>query len=256
MLIIISPAKKLNYKAEVPAHDFTIPQHLEKSTELIQQLRKLSVQDIANLMKLSDNLALLNKERFMNWQIPEQIDETTRQALFAFTGDVYQGWNPTDRSEKSLLYAQDHVRILSGLYGLLRPFDLMKPYRLEMGSKFGIQGKKNLYEVWTEIITQGLNDQLKELGSTHLVNLASNEYFKAVDKKSLNADIITPVFKEYKNGSYRIVSFFAKKARGMMTQFITENQISDPEQLKLFEMDGYYYNDGLSKKNNPVFTRG
>ncbi|HKK66678.1 MAG TPA: peroxide stress protein YaaA [Bacteroidales bacterium] len=256
MLIILSPAKKLDYKSEVPVSDYTKPQFTKQSIQLIESLQNLSQEEVGNLMNLSDNLARLNKERFMEWDIPQNPDENTRQAVFAFKGDVYQGWNPAERSEDSLKFAQNHVRILSGLYGVLRPLDLMKPYRLEMGTRFGVNSAKNLYEFWSDIITDNLNKQLKEIDSSVLLNLASNEYAKAVNPDKLNAKIISPEFKDYKNGKYKIVSFYAKKARGLMTQFITDNHITDPEQIKLFDKEGYYYNDKLSEPGKPVFTRG
>jgi len=256
MLAILSPAKKLDYKSEPAVKDYTTPDFTDTTVRLIEELQKLSQKEVGDLMSLSDNLASLNKDRFMNWNIPERIDESTKQAAFAFKGDVYQGWEPEGSSKKSIEFAQNHVRILSGLYGVLRPLDLMKPYRLEMGTKFGVDGAENLYQVWSEKITEVLNQQLASLNSQYLINLASNEYSKAVDKKKLNGTVITPEFKDNKNGKYRVISFFAKKARGMMIRFICDNQITDPEQLKLFESDGYFYNDKLSKPNNPVFTRG
>lgn len=256
MLAILSPAKKLDYKSQTSLKDFTIPDFTKTSIKLIENLQKLSQKEVGELMSLSDNLAALNKERFMNWDVPKKPDSTTKQAMFAFKGDVYQGWDPKSSSKKSIDFAQNHVRILSGLYGILRPLDLMKPYRLEMGTKFGIDGAENLYEVWSNMITDALNQQLSHIHSGCLVNLASNEYFKAVDKKNLNATIITPEFKDNKNGQYKIISFYAKKARGMMTRFICDNQITDPEQLKLFESDGYFYNDEQSEPHKPVFTRG
>ena len=257
MLIILSPAKKLNYNDNAPVKSFTTPKYLNYSQELIAELQKLSVDEIGKMMNLSKNLANLNKERYMEWQKPHSPDEKdSKQAAYAFQGDVYQGWAPESLSEDDMEFAQDHVRILSGLYGILRPLDLMKPYRLEMGTKFGINEKKNLYEYWQETITKGLNEKLKENGDKYLINLASNEYFKAIDTSKLNAEVIIPVFKDNKNGEYRVVSFFAKKARGMMTRFVVKNTITNPEKLKLFEEDGYYYNDELSEGNTIVFTRG
>lgn len=256
MLIILSPAKKLDYSTPVPVNQYSEPAFTDTSVKLIEALQKLSQKEVGQLMNLSDKLAKLNKERFMEWDIPRKPDETTRQAVFAFNGDVYQGWSPQESSKKSLDFAREHVRILSGLYGVLRPLDLMKPYRLEMGTKFGINGADTLYEVWSPLITQALNNQLKNISSEVLVNLASNEYFKAVNQDKLNATIVTPEFKDNKNGKYKVVSFYAKKARGMMTRFIADNQVTDPDQLKLFDKDGYFYNDELSKPGNPVFTRG
>jgi cytoplasmic iron level regulating protein YaaA (DUF328/UPF0246 family) len=256
MIAILSPAKKLDYKSQPPVGEYTTPAFTDTSVKLIEALQKLSQKEVGQLMNLSDNLAALNKERFMEWDIAKKPDETTKQAVFAFKGDVYQGWNPQDSSQESLAFAQEHVRILSGLYGVLRPLDLMKPYRLEMSTKFGVNEANTLYEVWSNLITEALNKQLKKTGSDVLLNLASNEYFKAVNAKKLKAKIVTPDFKDHKNGKYRIVSFYAKKARGMMTHFICDNQITDPEKLKLFDHDGYFYNDALSQPHNPVFTRG
>lgn len=257
MLIVLSPAKKLNYKEKAPVKAYTKPEYLEYSQELITELQKLSADEIGKMMNLSKNLANLNKERYMEWQKPQSLDEKdSKQAAYAFQGDVYQGWAPESLGEEDMEFAQDHVRILSGLYGILRPLDLMKPYRLEMGTKFGINGKNNLYEYWQNPITRGLNKKLKENSEKYLINLASNEYFKAIDTSKLNADVITPVFKDNKNGQYRVVSFYAKKARGMMTRFVVKNKITNPEKLKLFEEDGYYYNDELSEGNTIVFTRG
>lgn len=256
-MIILSPAKKLDYKQPAPVKKYTLPDYLDYSQQLINELQKLSVDEIAGMMKLSKNLANLNKERYMEWEKPESADEPySKQAAYAFQGDVFQGWQPETLSEEDMMFAQENVRILSGLYGILRPLDLMKPYRLEMGTKFGINGKNNLYEYWQETITNGLNKKMEENGDRYLINLASNEYFKAIDTSKLNAEIITPVFKDNKNGEYRVISFFAKKARGMMTRFVIENRIQDPEQLKLFESEGYYYDDELSQGNTIVFTRG
>lgn len=257
MLIVLSPAKKLDYKNPAPVKNYTLPDYLDSSQQLINELQKLSADEIGRMMKLSKNLAHLNKERYMEWQKPGSPDEPdSKQAAYAFRGDVFQGWQPETLQEEDMLFAQNHVRILSGLYGMLRPMDLMKPYRLEMGTKFGVNGKKDLYEFWQDTITEGLNTILEENGTSYLINLASDEYFKAIDQSKLNSEIITPVFKDNKNGEYRVVSFYAKKARGMMTRFVIQNRISDPEQLKLFEDDGYYYNDMLSEGSTLVFTRG
>lgn len=257
MITILSPAKKLDYDNPAPVKHYTTPDYLDYSQQLINELQKKSVDDIAGMMNLSKNLANLNKERYMEWQKPASPDEpNSKQAAFAFRGDVYQGWNPQELNEETLLFAQNHVRILSGLYGILRPLDLMKPYRLEMGTKLGINGKKNLYEYWQDTITDGINALLESSENPYLINLASNEYFKAIDTSRFKAEVITPVFKDNKNGKYRVISFFAKKARGMMTRFIAENRIDTPEKLKLFEADGYYYNDELSEGNTIVFTRG
>jgi hypothetical protein len=256
MIIVISPAKKLDFKSGLKETSYTIPENKVIAEKIVHAIRKLSADEIGKLMNLSANLANLNRERYLNWQFPTQPDAHTRQALFAFKGDVYQGLKPETLSNHALDFLQNNLRILSGLHGLLRPLDVIQPYRLEMGSKISIDNSKNLYEVWSQLITKQLNSLAKENQTQMLVNLASNEYFKAIDTKNTNLRIITPVFKDYKNGSYKIISFFAKKARGMMTRFIAENALAEPEKLKLFDDGGYYYNDALSKQDEIVFTRG
>ena len=227
---------------------------MDQSALLVDDARTLAPDDIRSLMGVSEAIASLNYERFMNWA-PESTIANAKQAILAFKGDVYTGLEAETMSTKDLEFAQVHLRILSGLYGLLRPLDLMQPYRLEMGLKFSNQRGKNLYEFWGERITDAINADLASASTETLVNLASNEYFKAVKIKSLNADIITPQFKDLRNGQYKMISFFAKKARGVMARYIIDNQLSDPEQLKSFTASGYYFSAEQSSGNNLVFLR-
>ncbi len=254
MLTIISPAKTLDFDTPPTTRRKTQPQFLEQSAELVSVARDLSPADIRSLMGVSEKIADLNHQRFMNWGTPFDLDNA-KQALLAFKGDVYTGLEAETLDDAGLRFAQQHLRILSGLYGLLRPLDLMQPYRLEMGVKFANPGGRNLYEFWGDRITGALNAQLKKSGSPVLCNLASNEYFKSVQPGELDADIITPVFKDLKGGKYKIISFFAKKARGQMARFIIDNEINAPEGLKKFRVDGYRYNRSESTARELVFTR-
>ncbi|MBN0988574.1 peroxide stress protein YaaA [Amphritea pacifica] len=254
MLLVISPAKNLDYDTPATTGRYTQPQHLDHAEQLIQTLRDYSVQDIAELMKLSDKLSALNVARYESWSQPF-TPENAKQAVLAFNGDVYSGLNAEDFSEAELEFTQQHLRILSGLYGVLKPLDLMQPYRLEMGTKLANSRGKDLYGFWGNIVTDDLNQTLAESDQPVLINLASNEYFKSVKPKALNARIITPVFKDWKNGQYKIISFFAKKARGLMCRYAIKNQISDAEQLKNFDLAGYQYDDSLSNGDTWVFTR-
>lgn len=254
MLLVISPAKNLDYDTPATTDRYTQPQHLDHSDQLIQQLRDYSVQDIAELMKLSDKLSALNVARFESWSQPFS-PENAKQAVLAFNGDVYSGLNAGDFSQAELEFTQQHLRILSGLYGVLKPLDLMQPYRLEMGTKLPNGRGKDLYAFWGNLVTDDLNATLAETDEPVLVNLASNEYFKSVKPKELQARIVTPVFKDWKNGQYKIISFFAKKARGLMCRYAIKNQITDAEQLKNFDLAGYQYDDSQSKGDTWVFTR-
>jgi cytoplasmic iron level regulating protein YaaA (DUF328/UPF0246 family) len=254
MLTVISPAKKLDYSQLAEPKKASQPELLEHSEQLLSELRKLSPEAICSLMSLSDKLGALNFERFQEWQMPFTPDNS-KQAILAFKGDVYQGLDADSMSTDELNFAQDNLRILSGLYGLLRPLDLMQPYRLEMGTKFANQRGANLYEFWGSIITDELNKLLSAQPNSVLVNLASNEYFKSVQPKNLQAEIITPVFMDQKNDKYKIISFFAKRARGLMSAFIIKNKITLVEQLKEFNVDGYSYNSAMSEGNQWVFCR-
>lgn len=254
MLTVISPAKTLDFDSPVSTRKATQPEFLEQSAALVEDARGLSPDEIRSLMGVSEKIADLNHRRFMNWTTPFDLDNA-RQSLLAFKGDVYTGLEAETLDSKQLSFAQKHLRILSGLYGVLRPLDLMQPYRLEMGLKFANRGGKNLYEFWGDEITGSLNRALKKSGSPVLVNLASNEYFKAVRPKNLDADVVTPVFKDLKGDKYRIISFFAKKARGQMARFIIDNELNEPEGLKKFRVDGYRYNKAESTARELVFTR-
>lgn len=254
MLIVISPAKTLDFETPATTKKATEPDFISRSAELVDDIRALSPDDLSNLMGISPKLAELNHRRFMNWKPPFSQDNA-KQSVLAFKGDVYTGLDAESLSAKQLTFAQKHLRILSGLYGLLRPLDLMQPYRLEMGTKFANRGGKNLYEFWGNDITKALNAQLKKSKSKQLINLASNEYFKSVRTGDLTAEIITPVFKDLKNGKYKIVSFYAKKARGLMTRYIIENALSDVETLKKFDVEGYRYAPSESTAREWVFTR-
>jgi len=254
MLILISPAKSLDFETATTSQIHSEAKFLTESQVLIKLLRKLSVEEIADFMNISPKLAQLNYERFFSWQTPFNMDNA-KQALMAFKGDVYTGLNAESLTEAELQVAQKDLRILSGLYGILKPLDLIQPYRLEMGKKLQTSKGNNLYEFWGDKITSDINATLKEKGDQYLINLASNEYFKSVNKKKIKAEIITPVFKDLKNDQYKVISFFAKKARGLMTRFIIQNQISDPEHLRAFNSDGYIFNPQLSKDKELVFTR-
>lgn len=254
MLTLVSPAKTLDYDSPLATETHTQPRFTEHSQMLIETLRKLSVQDVADLMKLSDKLASLNVARYESWQ-PKHTQDNARQAVLAFKGDVYTGLDAASFSEDDFSFAQDHLRILSGLYGVLRPLDLLEPYRLEMGTKLTNARGDNLYHFWGDIITESLNDELAESSSEVVVNLASNEYFKAVKPKALRARLITPVFKDLKNGQYKIISFYAKKARGLMTRYMIQNRIEEPETLKKFDLEGYYFSAEESKGDTWVFLR-
>lgn len=254
MLIVISPAKTLDYETVPKTKVFTTPDYLAQSQQLINRLRNFSSLDISDLMKVSAKIANLNFERYETWKKPFTV-KNAKQSILAFKGDVYTGLDAESFKADDFKFAQNHLRVLSGLYGLLRPLDLMQPYRLEMGTKLKTDIGKNLYEFWGSDITDGLNKQLKNIKSNYLINLASNEYFKSVKTKEINAEIITPAFKEFKNGDYKMIGIYAKKARGLLSRYIIQNKLNDPEDIKSFNEEGYRFNKTLSKGNNFVFTR-
>nr|WP_319399259.1 peroxide stress protein YaaA [uncultured Carboxylicivirga sp.] len=254
MIIVISPAKTLDFETPVTKTENTDIRFPKESSTLVKNLKKVKPEELAKLMSISSPLANLNYHRFQLWNHPFN-EEDTRAALFAFKGDVYTGIDATTLNSNELDYTNSHLRILSGLYGLLRPLDAIMPYRLEMGTKLQTGSNKNLYEFWGDKITKLLADDMKANNEEVLINLASNEYFKSIDKKKLKKRIITPVFKDQKNGEYKVISFFAKKARGMMTRFIIQNKIENPEDLRAFDLGGYYYHQDLSKPDMPVFVR-
>lgn len=254
MLMVISPAKTLDFETPPTTAKFTQPQYLDHSQELITQLRELTPSQISELMDLSDKLAGLNAARFGSWT-PAFTPENAKQALLAFKGDVYTGLAAETLSQADLDYAQQHLRMLSGLYGLLRPLDLMQPYRLEMGTKLANARGKDLYAFWGNRISEWLNEALADQGDDVLLNLASNEYFSAVKRPALNARVIDTEFRDQKNGQYKIISFYAKKARGMMTRFVISERIDKPDDLKQFDVQGYRYSKELSKADKLVFLR-
>jgi len=254
MLIFLSPAKSLDYKTPPHVATHSLPAYLQQSATLIEQLRKLSPADIANLMDLSDPLALLNFNRYADWSLPFTPDNA-KQAVLAFDGDVYDGLSAKTLSAADLDFAQSQVRILSGLYGILKPLDLIQPYRLEMGTKFANQAGKDLYAFWGETLLDAINAELDAMPHPVAVNLASEEYFKAAVGRKIKGQLIQPVFEDWKNGKYKIISFYAKRARGLMTRYAVLNRLSDPEGLKDFDSDGYAYAPEASDDKSWVFRR-
>ena len=257
MLMVISPAKTLDFDTPAATDVHTTPVFLNEAQTLIKQLRELSPPQVSELMGISDKLGQLNFGRFQDWKRPFTA-KNSKQAVLAFKGDVYTGLDAEGLTEKQLQWAQDHLRMLSGLYGLLRPLDLMQAYRLEMGTKFANTGGKDLYAFWGDKITSALNAELARDKNPVLLNLASNEYFKSVQVKQLNAEVITPVFKDWKGGKggkYKIISFYAKKARGLMSAYIIKNRIKNVEKIKQFDVAGYQYNEAMSSATEWVFTR-
>ena len=252
MKIIISPAKSLDFESNAPTQLYTQPRFLEQSEKLSKKLKTISKKKLGELMKISDDLAALNYDRNQTWQTPFTVDNA-KQAIYAFTGAVFKGIDVVSLSEEKIPELQEKLRILSGLYGLLKPLDLIQPYRLEMGTKLPVGSTENLYKFWDHTLVDSLNEELadKEL----LVNLASTEYFKALPKKALKVPMITPVFKELKNGEYKIVMTYAKTARGLMVRYILDNNIQTIAGLKGFNIDNYRFSEALSTENNLVFTR-
>lgn len=255
MLIVVSPAKTLDYESPLPQFvAATQPHYVDDAAELIAVLKEKSPADIASLMSLSDKLASLNVTRYHEWQPHAEAPEA-RPALYAFKGDVYTGLDVSRFSAPDLSFAQQHLRILSGLYGLLRPLDAMRPYRLEMGTDLANPRGNNLYEFWGDTLTVAVNAALAEQGDDVLINLASQEYFRAIHPKKLNGRLITPQFRDEKNGQFKIISFFAKKARGRMAAWLLQERIATPEALCDYRVDGYRYDTQLSRPDAPVFTR-
>ena len=256
MIIVLSPAKSLDYETPPHVKKHTIPDFVDDAAELIGGLRRLSPQQIGTLMSISDPLAQLNFERYAEWS-PKFDTSNAKQAVLAFNGDVYEGLDARTLSSADLDFAQKHVRVLSGLYGLLRPLDLLQPYRLEMKTRFANARGKDLYAFWGERITQALNAQLKKNADAAqvLINCASGEYFKSVKPKLLDAPVITPVFEDWKGGRYKIISFHAKRARGLMARFAVENRLEAPEQLKSFDTEGYAFDAEASNDSTYVFRR-
>ncbi len=255
MLIILSPTKTIDIRAKSIVKEYSLPEHIEKSKILIDELKNKTVQELMQLMSISPKLAQLNFERFQKWSTNFNT-KNSLQAVFAYKGEVFHGLDTQTLTADDILFAQKHLVILSGLYGTLKPLDLIQPYRLEIGTKWRFGKFGNLYEFWKETITNSIMQSITKQGDNVLINLASNEYFKSLNTKILNARIITPEFKENKNGTYKTVTIYTKKARGLMTRFIIRNKIDNPDNIKLFDYDGYYYNDRLTlNQNKPVFTR-
>jgi cytoplasmic iron level regulating protein YaaA (DUF328/UPF0246 family) len=254
MLMLLSPAKTLDYASPLKTKTHTLPDFIPRSAELIKVLRQLEPADIGSLMKISDTLAQLNVERYADWSKKFNFDNA-RQALLAFNGDVYEGLDAASLTEAQLTWAQDHLRILSGLYGVLRPLDLMQAYRLEMGTRLANPKGKDLYAFWGKTVTEALQAVLQEQKSPVVINLASEEYFKVVKPDLLDAPVIAPVFEDYKDGKYKIISFYAKRARGLMARYAIDKKITKPEQLKKFDREGYAFDAKHSNETNWVFRR-
>lgn len=252
MLIVLSPAKSLDFETAPGTTLHSTPDHLDQAARLIGKLRRFSPSQLADLMGLSDKLAALNVARYESWT-PEPLE--ARQAVMAFNGDVYAGLDARSLQPGQLDYAQAHLRILSGLYGVLRPLDLIQPHRLEMGTRLANRRGADLYAFWGERITDGLNRAAREQGARVLLNLASEEYFKSVKPARLDIPVIAPVFEEWKGGKYKIISFYAKRARGLMARYAAVNAIRDPEQLKQFSVDGYAFEPGASDQRRWLFRR-
>ncbi|MFT4631777.1 MAG: cytoplasmic iron level regulating protein YaaA (DUF328/UPF0246 family) [Candidatus Pseudothioglobus sp.] len=254
MLTLISPAKTLDFDRPLATSQVTTPDFLKESAQLVDVMRDHSADDLSKLMRISPKLGELNSERFEQWQLPFTPDNA-RQAILAFRGDVYVGLDADSYSQRDFTFAQKSLRILSGLYGVLKPLDLIQPYRLEMGSRVSTGDNKDLYGFWGDTITQALNTELTGHRNKSVINLASNEYFKSVRTKQLSGQVITPVFKDFSKGTYKILGFYAKKARGLMASYIIKNRLNTPEAMKEFTTDGYRFNEDFSSDTDWVFTR-
>ena len=254
MIIVLSPAKTLDYEFE-SNHDHSVPVFLSQSSKLIDNLKTKEPKDIASLMGLSDKLATLNFDRYQSWSPAKKVSADSKPSMLVFKGDVYQGLQAEDLNNSQMKFAQKHIRILSGLYGILRPLDLMKPYRLEMGTKLETSEGKNLYEFWGDKVQKNVLNELKDQKSDLLINLASKEYFTVLGKLPEDINVVTPTFKDYKNGNYKIISFYAKKARGLMAKWIIQNKVTNFEDLSGFDLDGYKYSKAESTATVPVFLR-
>ncbi|MBN2639465.1 MAG: peroxide stress protein YaaA [Bacteroidales bacterium] len=253
MLLIISPAKTMDQSLPAKIHQFTRPVLIKKAEFLVKQMKRLSVKQLAELLKINPNLAQVNYERYQQWHLPFDLNNA-RPSIYTFKGEVFHGLEAERFSTEDILYAQDHLRIMSGLYGVLKPLDLIQPYRLDVADPFFFK-EQNLYQFWKKDVTNNILEDLTRLKSPVLINLASNEYFKILDTKRMTNSVITPVFKESKGNEFKIVTMYAKKARGLMARFIIQNRIENPEQMKLFDSEGYFFNVSLSSETEFVFTR-
>lgn len=242
----------MDFESKSKLTDHSISDFINESCELMDQVKHLDPTELSSLMKISEKLGELNHERNQSWQTPFTLDNA-KQCIYAFKGDVYMGLDAETLSKKDIQFAQKHLRILSGLYGLLKPLDLIQPYRLEMGTRFANSRGANLYQYWGNRLTDALSEELQD--DATLINLASNEYSKVLQLKNIDANVITPIFKDKKNGEYKLISFYAKKARGLMSRYIITNKLTKASQIKKFDMDGYKFNLNLTKNNDWVFTR-
>lgn len=254
MIIIVSPSKRLDFETKNTVSKHTVPSFLDKSAQLVEELRQISPSGLKVLMNVSEGIARLTYKWYSQWEAPFN-NENAHQALLTFKGDVYRSMDPESFSAEDLDFAHEHLRILSGLYGILRPLDLIQPYRLEMGTKLPIGRKIDLYEFWSASITSSINQDMKEQKEQVLVNLASREYFDAVDTGKIGGKLVTPVFREYRNDKYKVIGILAKKARGMMTRYIIRNRLEEAEDIKSFNEHGYRYDDNLSTSVEWTFTR-
>jgi len=254
MLIVLSPAKSLDYETPANTDVYSQPDFIAHASALIDELRKLSPAQVGSLMQISDPLASLNVDRYAAWS-PKFTLKNAKQAMLAFNGDVYAGLHAVSLNAKQLDYAQSHIRILSGLYGMLRPLDLMQPYRLEMGTKLATSRGNHLYAFWGDIVSKALNQIMANHEKPCLINLASEEYFKVVQPSLLAGKVITPVFEDWKNGKYKVISFYAKRARGLMARYAATKNIEDPNKLKAFDSEGYVFKENLSTELTWIFQR-
>ena len=254
MLTVLSPAKKLSKECNVHTDQYELPRFLKQSEELVRTLKKMDPNGLMSLMGISENLAILNWERIQNWNKTFK-PINSREAVYSFMGDTYTGLDSDSLDNDDLVFAQKHTRILSGLYGVLRPLDLMMPYRLEMGTKLENRSGNNLYDYWGDTLAESINNELEDHKNNIVINCASVEYFRSIDRPVLKADVITPQFKELKEGKMKMISFFAKRARGMMARFIIQNKIKDKEDILAFDLGGYSYDSSISTQFDPVFVR-
>jgi len=254
MIILLSPAKTLDFENPAIEKTCTEPEFLSLSKNLIAGLSKMSNEEISKLMGISDKLAALNSERYKSWNVKHE-SKNSKQAILAFKGDVYEGMRAWEFKKEDFAYAQKNLRVLSGLYGLLKPLDLIQAHRLEMGTVYANPAGKDLYSFWGERLNKKLNEECKSSGSKYLINLASQEYFKATQPKKLEMEVISPVFKDEKNGKFKIISFYAKKARGMMSSFLIRNQVETLEGIRAFNDQGYQFESSESTNLQPVFLR-
>ena len=254
MITVLSPAKKLSKECIKKTENHNKPRFLDQSSELVNQLKFMEPGDLMSLMGISENLAILNWERMQSWNRSLR-PESSMESAYCFLGDTYTGLDAESLNDNDMDFAQKHTRILSGLYGILRPLDLMMPYRLEMGTKLKNKVGKDLYEYWGDTLSNSISEELSNHEHNVVINCASIEYFRSIDRPSLNAEVITPQFKEYKNGKLKMVSFFAKRARGMMARYIIQNKINDGKDILSFNLGGYSYDPSISSPASPVFTR-